>query len=138
MCWRPSGKKGADQGIDGRLFFFDEGAAKPKQVIVSVKAGKLQAPYVRDLVGVVQREQAQIGVLISFHEPTQPMRSEAASAGFYESPWGTHPKIQLVTVGQLLAKHKLDMPAGGAHMTQVALPPTPEPIVHPDQLSLGG
>jgi len=135
---RPAeGKKGADQGIDGRLFFFDEGG-KPKQAIVSVKAGKLHATYLRDLVGVVQREQAQLGVLISFHEPTQPMRQEAASAGFYQSPWGTHPKIQLVTVGQLLAGHKLDMPAGGAHMTQVALPPTPEPIVHPDQLSLGG
>jgi hypothetical protein len=26
----------------------------------------------------------------------------------------------------------------GAHMTQVALPPTPEETVHPDQLSLGG
>jgi len=44
----------------------------------------------------------------------------------------------LVTVGQLIAGLKLDMPAGGAHMTQVALPPTPEPIVHPEQLSLGG
>lgn len=135
---RPSeGKKGADKGIDGRLFFFDEGGSKPKQAIVSVKAGKLHATYVRDLVGVIQREQAELGVLISFHEPTQPMRTEAASAGFYQSPWGNHPKIQLVTVGQLLAGHKLDMPAGGAHMTQVALPPTPEPIVHPDQMSLG-
>ncbi len=45
---------------------------------------------------------------------TPPMRTEAASAGFYQSPpWGNHPKIQLVTVGQLLAGHKLDMPAGG-------------------------
>jgi len=41
------------------------------------------------------------------------MRQEAASAGFYQSPWGNHPKIQLVTVGQLLAGHKRDMPAGG-------------------------
>jgi site-specific DNA-methyltransferase (adenine-specific) len=135
---RPAeGKKGADQGIDGRLHFFDEGTAKPKQVIVSVKAGKLHAPYVRDLVGVVQREQAQIGVLVSFHEPTQPMRTEAASAGFYQSPWGNHPKIQIITVGDLLAGKRIDMPAGGAHMTQVALPPTPEPTVHPDQLSFG-
>lgn len=77
-------------------------------------------------------------MLISFHEPTQPMRQEAASAGFYQSPWGSHPKIQLVAVGQLLTGHKLDMSTGGAHMTQVALPPAPEPIVHPDQLSLGG
>jgi site-specific DNA-methyltransferase (adenine-specific) len=135
---RPAeGKRGADHGIDGRLFFFDAETTKPKQAIVSVKAGMLHATYVRDLVGVVQREQAEIGVLISMQEPTQPMRSEAASAGFYASPWGQHPKIQLITVADLLAGKRIDMPAGGAHMTQVALPPVPEPTVHPDQLSLG-
>ena len=114
---RPAeGKKGADQGIDGRLFFFDESALKPKQVIVSVKAGKLHATYVRDLVGVVQREQAQIGVLISLNEATQPMRQEAASAGFYTSPWGQHPRIQLLTVAELLAgKAHRYARRGGAH-----------------------
>lgn len=130
-------KKGADHGIDGRLFFFDEGTANPKQVIVSVKAGKVQVSHVRDLVGVLQRESAHIGVLVSFHESTQPMRQEAASAGFYSSPWGQHAKVQIVTVAELLAGKKLDMPAGGAHMTQVALPPMPEETVHPDQMSLG-
>jgi DNA modification methylase len=134
---RPAeGKKGADKGIDGRLFFFD-GDAKPKQVIVSVKAGGVQVSHVRDLRGVIEREQAQIGVLISFNEPTGPMRTEAASAGFYESPWGKHPRLQLLTIAELLAGKRIDMPAGGAHMTQVALPPTPEEV-HPDQLSLGG
>ncbi len=130
-------KKGADQGIDGRLFFFD-GEAKPKQVIVSVKAGKVQVSHVRDLRGVIDREQAQIGVLISFNEPTQPMRQEAASAGFYTSPWGQHPRLQLLTVAELLAGKRIDMPAGGSHMTQVALPPTPEETVHPDQMTLEG
>jgi adenine specific DNA methylase Mod len=135
---RPAeGKKGADQGIDGRLFFFD-GDQTPKQVIVSVKAGGVQASHVRDLRGVLDREQAQIGVLISFNEPTQPMRQEAATAEFYTSMWGNHPRIQLLTVAELLAGKRINMPAGGAHMTQVALPPTPEETVHPDQLSLGG
>jgi DNA modification methylase len=135
---RPAeGKKGADKGIDGRLFFFD-GENTPKQVIVSVKAGKVQVAHVRDLRGVIDREQAQIGVLVSFNEPTQPMREEAASAGLYTSPWGKHPRLQLLTVAQLLDGKRIDMPAGGAHMTQVALPPMPEPTVHPDQLSLGG
>ncbi|MBA3736778.1 MAG: site-specific DNA-methyltransferase, partial [Actinobacteria bacterium] len=56
---RPAeGKKGADHGIDGRLFFFDDDAT-PKQVIVSVKAGKVSVPQVRDLVGVLDREKAQ-------------------------------------------------------------------------------
>jgi DNA modification methylase len=135
---RPAvGKKGADRGIDGRLYFFDEASEMPKQLIASVKGGAVKVDHVRDLSGVVQREQAQLGVFISLLEPTQPMREEAASAGFYTSPWGTHPRIQLFTIAELLDGKRVDMPAGGAHMMQVALPPTPEPTVHPDQLSLG-
>jgi hypothetical protein len=134
---RPAeGKKGADKGIDGRLFFFDDGTTA-KQVIVSVKAGGVQVSHVRDLRGVIEREQAQIGVLISLNEPTQPMRAEAASAGFYSSPWGQHPKIQLLTVAELLGGGRIDMPGSGSHWMQVPLPPEPEVTVHPDQLSLG-
>jgi DNA modification methylase len=105
-------KKGADKGIDGRLFFHDESAGgKTKQIIFSVKAGKLHAPYVRDLRGVVDREKAAIGVLITMEAPTKPMRTEAASAGFYDSPWGTkHPKIQIITVGELLDGKTIDTP----------------------------
>lgn len=44
--------------------------------------------------------------------PTKPMREEAASAGFYRSPWGTsHPRLQIVTVGELLDGKRIDMPA---------------------------
>ena len=92
---RPAeGKKGADQGIDGRIYFHDGDTAKTKQIVISVKAGKLHAPYVRDLRGVVEREQAALGVLLTLNAPTQPMRTEAASAGFYASPWGQHPRVQ--------------------------------------------
>jgi len=134
---RPAeGKKGADHGIDGRLYFFDESSDKPKQLIVSVKAGKVQVSHVRDLVGVLQRESAEMGLLLSLNKPTQPMRQEAASAGFYTSPWGEHPKVQLVTVGELLEGKAPDMPAAGAHATQVALPPKPKAL-NPDQLPLG-
>ena len=86
---RPAeGKKGADQGIDGRIYFHDGDTAKTKQIVISVKAGKLHAPYVRDLRGVVEREQAALGVLLTLNAPTKAMRTEAASAGFYASPWG--------------------------------------------------
>lgn len=105
-------KKGADQGIDGRLYFHDEAkAGKTKQVIFSVKAGKTGAAHVRDLRGVVEREEAALGVLISMQKPTAPMKKEAASAGFYDSPWGTkHPRLQLLTVGDLLTGKTVDMP----------------------------
>lgn len=38
------------------------------------------------------------------------MRKEAAGAGFYTSPWGSHPRIQLLTVGELLAGKTVDRP----------------------------
>lgn len=103
-------KKGADQGIDGRLFFRDSVDGDLRPVILSVKAGGVSAAHVRDLRGVLEREKADIGILISFETPTQPMKKEAASAGFYATPWGKHPKIQLLTVRELLDGKKPDIP----------------------------
>jgi DNA modification methylase len=102
---RAEEKKGADKGIDGRIFFHDENVGgKTKQVIISVKSGKLKATDVRDLVAVIGREKAEIGVLISMDEPTKPMRAEAASAGFYKSPQNhSYPRVQLLTVEELLS-----------------------------------
>jgi site-specific DNA-methyltransferase (adenine-specific) len=116
------GKKGADQGIDGRLYFHDEGpSGTTKQIVLSVKAGKnLTVSMVRELGHVVQRERAQIGVLISMKEPTQPMRAEAASGGFYHSPWTgrDYPRLQLRTVAELLDGNGIDYPAiGGGNRT---------------------
>ena len=112
-------KKGADKGVDGRLYFHDDAAgAKTKQIIFSVKAGKTSVPHVRDLRGVIEREQAEIGVLLTQQEPTKPMRLEAASAGFYESPWGTrHPRLQLLTVTDLLTGKTVDRPVQQGNVT---------------------
>jgi DNA modification methylase len=114
---RDDQKKGADKGIDGRLPFHDELlggriGGKTKHVVLSVKAGKLHANYVRDLRGVIEREKAELGVLISMDEPTKPMKAEAANAGFYKSPYGTsHPRLQLLTIGELLSGKGIDYPA---------------------------
>jgi len=107
-----SKKKGADRGIDGRLYFHDDlRGAITKQIIFSVKAGHVTVSQVRDLRGVIEREKAQIGVLISFEQPTQPIQAEATSAGFYESPsYGRFPRLQLLTVGQLLVGERVKSP----------------------------
>lgn len=112
-------KKGSDKGIDGRLYFHDEPGGKTKQIIFSVKAGhNLGVAYVHELRGVIEREGAQIGVLITMYDPTKPMRTDVASAGFYISPWGKHPRLQILTVGELLAGKKIDMPpAQGVNVT---------------------
>jgi len=111
---RPSDpKKGSDKGIDGRLYFHDEKniKAKTKQIVFSVKSGHVSVSHVRDLRGVLERENAQIGVLISMNPPTKPMIHEATKAGFYHSPWGgKHPRIQILTIDKLLRGEKIDCP----------------------------
>jgi site-specific DNA-methyltransferase (adenine-specific) len=105
-------KKGADKGIDGKIVFQGDAPGKFEQVTISVKAGHVTANHVRDLRGVVEREKAAIGVLISMEDFTKPMQTEAVTAGFFESKtWGKkYPKIQLLTVAELLAGMKIDMP----------------------------
>jgi len=123
-----SDKKGGDKGIDGRLYFHDAPNAPSKQIVLSVKAGHLVPSFVRDLRGVMEREQAEIAVLISFEEPTAGMRAEAAEAGFYvsgqddrlkENPWGQkYPRIQLLTVRELLDGRSIEYPhVTGANVT---------------------
>lgn len=135
-------KKGADKGIDGRLYFHDEASAKgaTKQVIFSVKAGNVTSAHVRDLRGVVEREKAAIGVLVSMEEPSKPMRAEAASGDYYASPWGTkHPRLQLLTVEEILGGKRVDLPAlRQTDRTYKAAPKAKGQVAAEVQTTLGG
>ncbi len=107
-------RRGADRGIDGRLYFHTD-KGKTQQIVFSVKAGlNVNVAHVRDLRGVIEREKAAIGVLITMEEPTKPMVKEAAEAGFYkiDSPFdhGTYPRIQILTVEQLLGAAQVAYP----------------------------
>jgi site-specific DNA-methyltransferase (adenine-specific) len=96
-------KKGADRGIDGRLYFHDDNSGQSKQIIFSVKAGGVSVPQIRDLVGVLDREKAEMGAFICFEEPTKPMLREAAEAGLYtSSDRSTYPRLQILTIQQIL------------------------------------
>lgn len=107
-----TGKKGADRGIDGVINFIDAGDTKPKRVIVQVKSGKVSSRDIRDLRGTLDREKAAIGLFLSLDNPTSDMITEAATAGFYDSPgWGrVYPRLQILTIGDLLRGKKPDMP----------------------------
>jgi len=114
-------KKGADKGIDGRLFFFD--GQENQQIIFSVKAGHTGPNHVNELRGVIEREGARIGVLITMQEPTRPMKACAGEAGYYQSQWGNHPKLQILTVTELLAGKGVDYPnVKGANITYKQAP----------------
>jgi DNA modification methylase len=64
------------------------------------------------LRGVIEREDAQIGVLISMEAPTKPMLKEAAEAGFYKPPGlqDKYPRIQILTIEDLLAGKQVAHP----------------------------
>lgn len=108
-------KKGADKGIDGQLYFFPDRSetTEPELIVFSVKSGQVGVNAVRDLRGVVEREDAAIGVLLTLNEPTRPMEEEAASAGVYESAelgGVTYPRIQIRTIEELLDGKAIDAP----------------------------
>jgi site-specific DNA-methyltransferase (adenine-specific) len=108
-----SNKKGSDKGIDGHINFFDDNSGKAKTIIVQVKSGHVNSSHIRDLKGVLDREKAQIGVYITLEEPTKPMIEEATTAGFYEPehfPGTYYPRIQILTIQQLLDGKNVDYP----------------------------
>ena len=104
-------KKGADKGIDGKIYFNDDQDGKTQKVLLSVKAGKVNVSHLRDLRGVIERENASIGVLLSMEPPTKPMRQETADAGFYNGPWGKrYPRLQILTIQDLFNGATINMP----------------------------
>jgi hypothetical protein len=110
-------RKGADHGIDGKILFRDDPkSTKPEQVIIQVKGGKTSVKDVRDLRGVLDREQAAIGVLITLDEPTAPMKAEAASVGFYvhKTNQQQYPRLQLRTVQELMTGKGIQRPTSAA------------------------
>jgi DNA modification methylase len=110
-------KKGADHGIDGKILFRDDPkAARPEQIIIQVKGGKTGVKDVRDLRGVLDREKAAIGVLVSLQPATGPMETEAASAGFYEHKTNRqkYPRLQLRTVRDLMEGQGIERPSAAA------------------------
>ena len=98
-------RRGADSGIDGSVNFFDDNSGKAKRIIVQVKSGHVRRDQIATLKGDMEREKAEIGLFITLEEPTEPMRQEAVSAGFYEPehfPGQLYPRVQILTIESLL------------------------------------
>jgi len=107
-------KKGADSGIDGYINFFDDGSGKAKKIVVQVKGGHITVSQIRDLKAVVDREKAVIGAFVTLEPPTKPMKDEALTAGYYSpehlAKQHTAPKIQILTIAELLSGAQLRYP----------------------------
>ena len=114
-------KKGADTGIDG-LIYFKPDSKTTEKAIVSVKGGEhVGVGMIRDLISVVDREKAKMGLLITLAEATGPMRKEAVSSGYYRTDvQGDFPKIQIVTIDELLDGKRPHMPWADPNMFKKA------------------
>jgi len=110
------GRKGADGGVDGYVYFqvpSDDGAGSKTvtgKAIVSIKGGGVSDPQVKDLITTIDHEGAQMGLFVTLLPPTKPMIARAAAAGFYEAGGRTYPKVQILTIEQLFDGKRPEMP----------------------------
>lgn len=105
-----STKHSGDLGIDGRIHFETQGGLK--NMILSVKGGKLTPAFMRELHGVLERESdTKIGGMICLQPPTKGMLTEAASAGMYNYFGTDYPRLQIRTVEQLLEGKAFETPS---------------------------
>lgn len=118
-------KKGADEGVDGVIYYQDVDPDNPKKtltrkIVVQVKSGKVSVRDIRELKSVVETQDAVIGVFITLNLPTQPMVKEAAAAGRFQ--WlhvahTTYPKIQIRTIEELLSGQGIEYPQTPVNVT---------------------
>ncbi len=114
----PMQKKVADRGIDGRLYFETKDGLG--EVMLSVKGGKLRPTDVRDLRGVMERERSDMAGFLSLQEPSKAMRAEAADAGMYSYGGVNYPRLQLLTVSDILeGKRTLETPTKMGTTTRI-------------------
>lgn len=114
---QPNQKQVGDKGIDGVARFPlgrpDRKAVGMGRVIVSVKGGgKVGPQVVRDLLGTVDTQRAEMGVLIMNSRPSPGVVEAANHSGTYRYPVTdvAYPKVQVITVGDLLAGKRPHLP----------------------------
>ena len=130
------GKKGADGGVDGYIYFKPDGKQVEKAVI-SVKGGSnIGVGVVRDLIATIEREKAKVGIILTLEEPTKQMTKEAAAAGLYDSgqqlgsegQTRKYPRIQILSIRDLFFGERPKLPwVDSTVFKKAARETTPQP-----------
>lgn len=108
--WK-GGRKGADGGIDGIIYFKPVGK-KTERAIVEVKGGGIGVKDIGRLAQVIERERAPFGVFITAQPPTRAMERDAAAVGLWENPTTgrTYPRLQILTLAELFMGKRPNIP----------------------------
>ena len=114
-------RKSGDGGIDGRLYF-----AMPQEdawerdplhsMVIEVKGGtNVGIGVVRNLRGILEREEAEMAGLIVLDEPGDKKRAsfgrEMAAAGDLQVHGTTYPRMQLLAVAEILEGRRFVTPS---------------------------
>ena len=107
-------KKGADEGVDGVIYFKDVDHKTNKsitqKIVVQVKSGNVGLKDIKELRTTVENQNAVIGVFITLDSPTKPMITEAVKGGSYQRFQMKYPKIQIRTIAELLSGKRIEYP----------------------------
>ena len=109
---QPNEKQVGDRGIDGVIRFPVDAKGNSDRALVSVKGGATNPGHVRDLFGTVESQRAAMGVFVTMNSPTKGMIEAANHGGSYIHPANgqRYPKLQIMTVQELLDDKKPNMP----------------------------
>ena len=64
---------------------------------------------IRDLKGVVEREEAAFGIFLTLQDASRDMKEEAVKSGFWKD-LEEYPKIQIITIDEILNGKKAKIP----------------------------
>ncbi|MBC6441736.1 MAG: modification methylase EcaI [Rhodobacteraceae bacterium] len=108
-------RRTGDGGIDGRLYF-DTGAAHLAGMVLEVKGGaNIGIGVVRDLRGVLEREDVPMAGLIVLEElgerKERNFRREMAQAGDLDVGGILYPRMQMLTVQDILVGRRFQTPS---------------------------
>ena len=108
-------KKSADDGIDGRIYFAVPGEKVLQCMALEVKGGKnIGIADVGYLSSVLKVDNVQMAGLITLHEPGKQQANnfklKMALAGDIEIEGRTYPRMQMLTVREILEGARFAMP----------------------------
>lgn len=103
-------RKSGDRGIDGMLMYST--SSGDRTMVLQVKGGKsITTRDIRDLRGVLERERnADLAGFITLHTPSKGMRGEAIEAGVFGYEGIDYPRIQILTVADILDGRQFKTP----------------------------
>jgi len=108
-------KRTGDEGIDGRIYFDMHDENILQSMVLEVKGGEnVGIAELRSLISVLQYENVQMAGLILLNEPSERQirnfKKNMAQAGHLSVGHQEYPRVQMLTVQQILDGSKFDLP----------------------------